>query len=248
MSQQMATARLNAAAQLAEDNDKRSYWAYKRCFDVVVASIMLVVLAPLMIAIAILIKLDSPGPALFVQQRVGARRRVENGQVRWEVVTFPFYKFRSMRVGSDNDVSREMSYASLIKGTWRAESGSNSQVSPPSGITTLPGFRIPDLNHDKIMDGTRRRQSTTGNPRDGRRTAPDPAWVTPETMEKAHWWVPRRPPSSIFSGNSFPVAPCSLRCIPFPFARAPNAAASKTTRTSTHPYHFFLKGSCYADI
>jgi lipopolysaccharide/colanic/teichoic acid biosynthesis glycosyltransferase len=74
MSQEMTAAWMDAAAQLAEDNDKQLYWACKRCFDVVVASIMLVMLAPLMLAIAILIKLDSPGPALFVQQRVGARQ------------------------------------------------------------------------------------------------------------------------------------------------------------------------------
>jgi exopolysaccharide biosynthesis polyprenyl glycosylphosphotransferase len=57
----------------------------KRATDVVLSSILLVLLAPLLILIAILIPLDSPGPALFIQQRVG-----HNGK------RFHMYKFRSM--------------------------------------------------------------------------------------------------------------------------------------------------------
>ncbi|HIC89408.1 MAG TPA: undecaprenyl-phosphate glucose phosphotransferase [Anaerolineae bacterium] len=57
----------------------------KRVFDVVVASIALLILWPVMLLIALAIKLDSPGPAIFRQQRVG-----ENGKLFW------MYKFRSM--------------------------------------------------------------------------------------------------------------------------------------------------------
>jgi len=42
----------------------------KRLFDVIVASIGLLLLAPVLIAIAVWIKLDSPGPVFFRQQRV----------------------------------------------------------------------------------------------------------------------------------------------------------------------------------
>jgi lipopolysaccharide/colanic/teichoic acid biosynthesis glycosyltransferase len=45
--------------------------------------------------------LDSPGPILFVQPRMGARRKVVDGQVIWELGTFPFYKFRSMVCNAD---------------------------------------------------------------------------------------------------------------------------------------------------
>jgi len=57
----------------------------KRIIDVCLASITLVILLPLMVAIAIVIKLDSKGPALFKQTRVGKSGR-----------KFILYKFRSM--------------------------------------------------------------------------------------------------------------------------------------------------------
>ena len=43
----------------------------KRWFDVVVASVALVLGAPFLLLLALLVKLDSRGPALFVQERVG---------------------------------------------------------------------------------------------------------------------------------------------------------------------------------
>ena len=51
----------------------RSSALLKRCFDLVVASLLLVILAPLMALFAIAIKLDSPGRILFRQVRVGRR-------------------------------------------------------------------------------------------------------------------------------------------------------------------------------
>jgi exopolysaccharide biosynthesis polyprenyl glycosylphosphotransferase len=59
--------------------------AVKRVFDVVGSLIGLVLLAPLLLLIAVAIKLTSEGPVLFVQERYGFRRR-----------TFYMYKFRSM--------------------------------------------------------------------------------------------------------------------------------------------------------
>jgi len=57
----------------------------KRCFDIIVSSLILLLTAPLWLAIAILIKLDSDGPVLFRQERIG-----KNG------VPFFIYKFRTM--------------------------------------------------------------------------------------------------------------------------------------------------------
>ena len=61
----------------------------KRTFDVAVSAVGLLFAWPLMLLIALVIKLDSPGPVIFKQQRVG-----ENGQLFW------MYKFRTMVCGA----------------------------------------------------------------------------------------------------------------------------------------------------
>jgi exopolysaccharide biosynthesis polyprenyl glycosylphosphotransferase len=57
----------------------------KRAIDIVISAVLLAVLSPVVLIIAILIKLTTPGPALFTQERIGYRRR-----------PFVIYKFRSM--------------------------------------------------------------------------------------------------------------------------------------------------------
>jgi lipopolysaccharide/colanic/teichoic acid biosynthesis glycosyltransferase len=58
----------------------------KRLFDLVVGGALLVFISPLMLVVAILIRLESPGPAIFTQLRIGQANR-----------PFRIYKFRSMR-------------------------------------------------------------------------------------------------------------------------------------------------------
>jgi exopolysaccharide biosynthesis polyprenyl glycosylphosphotransferase len=65
----------------------------KRAFDIVVAGIGLVLISPVLAAIAVAIKLTSPGPVLFRQKRVGHRGR-----------PFTMLKFRTMRLGADRMV------------------------------------------------------------------------------------------------------------------------------------------------
>lgn len=62
----------------------------KRVFDVVISVIVLVLISPLLLSVALLIYVDSPGPILFRQQRVG-----KNGQL------FTFWKFRSMAIDAE---------------------------------------------------------------------------------------------------------------------------------------------------
>lgn len=70
--------------------------AVKRLFDLVVASLALVILFPLLLVVATLIKIDSPGPILFKQKRIGRGNRL-----------FNIYKFRSMRTdASDKNADR----------------------------------------------------------------------------------------------------------------------------------------------
>ncbi|MGC9522176.1 MAG: undecaprenyl-phosphate glucose phosphotransferase [Anaerolineae bacterium] len=60
--------------------------AAKRAMDLVGATVGLVLLSPVMMLIAVLIKLESPGPVFYVQERMGLDAR-----------PFPIIKFRSMR-------------------------------------------------------------------------------------------------------------------------------------------------------
>jgi lipopolysaccharide/colanic/teichoic acid biosynthesis glycosyltransferase len=83
-----------------------AYLLFKRILDAVAAGIGLTLLCPLFVLIAIAIKLDSPGPALFKQRRAGARLRRSSGQREWIVTEFEMYKFRSMSDGSSDDAHR----------------------------------------------------------------------------------------------------------------------------------------------
>ena len=62
----------------------------KRLMDVAFAGVAIVLLAPLMLVIAVMVKLASPGPILYKQHRLGLNGRA-----------FTMYKFRTMVVGAD---------------------------------------------------------------------------------------------------------------------------------------------------
>jgi exopolysaccharide biosynthesis polyprenyl glycosylphosphotransferase len=80
----------------------RTQVALKRAFDVVVASAALVVSLPLWVAIAIAIRLSSPGPMLFRQERV-----TEGGRV------FRMLKFRTMKVDVDSPADTSVPFFKL---------------------------------------------------------------------------------------------------------------------------------------
>jgi lipopolysaccharide/colanic/teichoic acid biosynthesis glycosyltransferase len=66
------------------------YWPIKRSMDILFSVVGLVLSAPLMLVMWIMIKLTSPGPAIFRQHRLGQFCRL-----------FTIYKFRTMRTGSE---------------------------------------------------------------------------------------------------------------------------------------------------
>ena len=70
--------------------------ALKRAMDIVLSLVAMVALLPLLAAVAVAIKIDSPGPVLFRQERLGRGRR-----------PFTMYKFRSMHVDSGDALHRE---------------------------------------------------------------------------------------------------------------------------------------------
>lgn len=71
----------------------------KRMFDVFFASLALVAASPFMVLIAILIKIESKGPVFFISPRAGTGFRI-----------FNFYKFRSMKTGSDVKLHELLQY------------------------------------------------------------------------------------------------------------------------------------------
>ena len=73
-------------------NDKTGYLAGKRIFDIAVAAVGGAILLLPMAVIAAMIWLESPGPAIYKQERVG-----KDGK------PFMMYKFRSMRIDAEKD-------------------------------------------------------------------------------------------------------------------------------------------------
>ncbi|PKM44121.1 MAG: sugar transferase [Firmicutes bacterium HGW-Firmicutes-8] len=65
----------------------------KRAFDILAAFLVLIVFLPIWLMIAILIKVTSPGPVFFIQERPGFHRKL-----------FKVFKFRTMKIGSEKMV------------------------------------------------------------------------------------------------------------------------------------------------
>ncbi len=73
---------------LGDENLNKRFWLFaKEVFDKIVSLIALIILLPIFLVAAILIKLDSPGPVFFLQERVGKEGKI-----------FKVFKFRTMTV------------------------------------------------------------------------------------------------------------------------------------------------------
>lgn len=97
--QEMLSGRLDirhlSENMLTSHDPHHAYLALKRVIDTLAALAALVVLGPLMLIVAALVKLDSPGPALFTQARI-----------RKGGSKFTIYKFRTMKMGAAAPQSR----------------------------------------------------------------------------------------------------------------------------------------------
>ncbi len=100
-----------ADEELADRAHRRRERAIRAC-NVAVAAAALLLLSPLILLIAILVRLDSPGPIIYRQLRVGIDRRnggdptiARNQLRRYDLGGCPFmiYKFRTMRVDAEDD-------------------------------------------------------------------------------------------------------------------------------------------------
>jgi len=74
--------------------ERRIYNVMKRISDIIIAGLLLLLFLPIIPVVAILIRLDTRGPVLFKQRRVG-----KNGK------QFDFYKFRSMVDDAENNIN-----------------------------------------------------------------------------------------------------------------------------------------------
>lgn len=79
----------------------------KRIFDLVIGSFLLILVAPLLLILALLIKLDSPGPVIYAGTRIGRRGR-----------EFKCYKFRTMYVDNDKILEEFLGNNPKIKTEW----------------------------------------------------------------------------------------------------------------------------------
>lgn len=73
---------------------QRIYLLIKRLFDIVIASMAIIILLPLMLVVALLIKITSKGPTIFSQKRIGKDEKL-----------FNVYKFRSMYTEAPKNVA-----------------------------------------------------------------------------------------------------------------------------------------------
>jgi lipopolysaccharide/colanic/teichoic acid biosynthesis glycosyltransferase len=134
---------------------KRISWAVgklcKRIFDLLASAIGLILLSPLLLAIAVFIKLKMPGPVLFRQERIG-----RNGK------PFTIFKFRSMRPdhqGSTISVKGEKRITPLgaflrkhkfdeLPELWNVVCGDMSLVGPRPD---MPGYANQLVGEEKLI-------------------------------------------------------------------------------------------------
>jgi exopolysaccharide production protein ExoY len=92
----------------------------KRSFDIAASAAALTLLAPLMMALAVAVKLDTPGPVLFRQRRLGVGGRA-----------FTIYKFRSMRADAETVLRADpVLYQKYLDNDYKLPPEEDPRVSP----------------------------------------------------------------------------------------------------------------------
>ena len=76
---------------------KKIYFIFKRLLDIIISIMVLVILMPFLLIFSIIIKLESKGPVLFKQKRIGKNKRM-----------FTIYKYRTMRTDTPKDMPTHM--------------------------------------------------------------------------------------------------------------------------------------------
>ncbi len=108
------------------DVEDRRYLPLKRVVDVVLSATALLILLPLLVMLALAIKLHSPGPVLFRQTRIG-----KDGK------PFTFLKFRSMRDSADTSIHQEHVAALIRNHALAPTDGKSAKIERDPRITGL---------------------------------------------------------------------------------------------------------------
>jgi lipopolysaccharide/colanic/teichoic acid biosynthesis glycosyltransferase len=96
---------------------------WKRAMDIGGALIGLVILSPVMLAVTVLIKVVSPGPALFRQERIGMNRR-----------PFTMFKFRTMQLNTDSSIHEQY----VLELIGNAQPGDTAAQKPMTKLDNHP--------------------------------------------------------------------------------------------------------------
>ena len=78
-------------------NNQKRYLLVKRILDVCISLIAIIILLPFFLVFSIMIKIESKGPILFKQNRIGKNKKI-----------FVIYKFRTMKIGTPKDMPTHM--------------------------------------------------------------------------------------------------------------------------------------------
>lgn len=91
--------------------DKKSSFVIKRFFDIILSIIGIILLSPIFLILIVIIKIDSKGPAIYKQTRVGK-----------DSVPFTIYKFRTMVVNADKQKELNLEVKDIGKFIYQSKS------------------------------------------------------------------------------------------------------------------------------
>lgn len=120
-----------------QDTHNFIFFLVKRLIDITSSLVLLIVFSPILLAMAVLIRIGSPGPVIFKQKRVGEGRE------------FYMYKFRSMYVGDMDQYLKEKFPALWIKykkSDWKLPMREDPRITPvgkfirATSIDEMPQF------------------------------------------------------------------------------------------------------------
>ncbi|HPG30526.1 MAG TPA: sugar transferase, partial [bacterium] len=136
----------------------------KRIFDISASIVLLVLLFPFLVAVMIFIKLDSPGPVIFKQKRVGKKNKI-----------FTMYKFRTMRKDAEKKLEELKKY--------NEAEGPIFKIKKDPRITSFGGF-LRKFSIDELPQ--------LANVLKGEMSLIGPRPPIPEEVEKYEDWQKRR--------------------------------------------------------